>query len=96
MTGQYFFEMGAREVCNQFLGDMNFIPHLEVVHDFWWAIACAIIFFDIKSQNNFIFLLTLFCEAHLVWNVRYILNYYYVFWKLLTLPPICERAGKLN
>jgi len=45
--------VGARDVFNQFFGEMNFIPHLEVGHDFWWAIACAIIFLDIKSQNNF-------------------------------------------
>lgn len=50
--GPLFFWDG-REVLNQFLGDMNFIPRLEVVHDFWWAIACAIIFLNIKSQNSF-------------------------------------------
>ena len=54
----FFFELGAREAFNQFWG-MNFIPHLEVVHDFWWAIAGAIIFLDIKSQNN-LYLFTYF------------------------------------
>ena len=59
--GPFFFELGARKAFNQFLGGMNFIPHLEVVHDFWWAIAGAIIFLDldIKSQNN-LYLFTYF------------------------------------